>query len=569
MGHPKLGSVIIECPLSDTRYNAAQDVEMLRIRTASKRPLLTGRISKVAPLQEGEFSQVYRGTLRIPGSNPLDVAIKTDAYAVTKRPDAFLREIDAYERKLRSFQGDSIPKCYGLYQLQDDDEIISYLVLKFSGFPIDFYVDYPMEVKTDILDKLTTLHYAGFCHGDLEDYNIVVEDGKAMFIDLEDVEPHDCQLKHAIIPKDLQPLVDNFGCREIYHTVYMLNVWQKPFVTFYGSDIYLDHIKPGRAKNILWRIRLRLQTESEFEQAYADAEKLIEDVEEWREFYASITDEMRRFTFTEDGSASDTEDSGSPLTDSRISEVVPLQEGEFTQVYRGTLRIPGFKPLDIAIKTDAYALARRPDAFVREIDSYERKLRSFQGDSIPKCYGLYQLQVDDEVTSFLVLKFSGSPIDFNVDYPIELKVDIINKLTTLHHAGFCHGDLEDYNIVVDDGKAMFIDLEDVEPHHSFVNFYGSDIYLAGIIPGREGHLLWRIRLRLQSESECEQAYLDAQKLIEDVEEWRQFYATITDERRKFAFSDDGSASEPEDSGSSSADSSSDSAPKATTIASDT
>lgn len=88
------------------------------------------------------------------------------------------------------------------------------------------------------------------------------------------------------------------------------------FVSFYGSDIYLDHIKPGRAKDMLWRIRLRLQTESEFEQAYADAEKLIEDVEEWRKFYATITDEERKFAFTEDASASEPEDSGSSATDS-------------------------------------------------------------------------------------------------------------------------------------------------------------------------------------------------------------------------------------------------------------
>lgn len=166
----------------------------------------------------------------------------------------------------------------------------------------------------DIINKLTTLHHAGFRHGDLEDYNIVVDDDKAMFIDLEDFEPHDCQLRCTIIPDDLQPTVTEFGCREIYHIVYMLDVWQKrarfvsslfllfliyfvAFVNFYGSDIYLTEITPGRAEHLLWRVRLRLLTENEFEQAYADAQKLIEDVEEWRKFYATITDEERKFTF--------------------------------------------------------------------------------------------------------------------------------------------------------------------------------------------------------------------------------------------------------------------------------
>ncbi|KAG9218117.1 hypothetical protein CCMSSC00406_0010138 [Pleurotus cornucopiae] len=328
-----LGCVIIECRLSEARINRAQNVEMPRLRTApSTRPSLTGRISEVAPLQEGEFTQVYRGTLRIPGFKAMDVVIKTDAHAAVRRPDAFVREIDAYERKLRSFQGDSIPKCYGLYQLQVDDEVISFLVLKFPGFPIDLNVDCPIELKyfnpatdiflgtddssrVDIINKLTTLHHAGFRHGDLEDYNIVVDDDKAMFIDLEDVEPHDCQLKCTIIPDDLQPTVTEFGCRELYHIVYMLDVWQKPFVNFYGSDIYLAEITPGRAEHLLWRVRLRLLTESEFEQAYADAQKLIENVEEWRKFYATITDEERKFAFTEGASASEPEDSGSSATD--------------------------------------------------------------------------------------------------------------------------------------------------------------------------------------------------------------------------------------------------------------
>ncbi|KAJ8701637.1 hypothetical protein PTI98_000401 [Pleurotus ostreatus] len=284
---------------------------MPRVRTApSTRPPLTGRITEVVPLQEGEFTQVYRGTLRIPGFKPMDVAVKTDAYAVARRPDDFVREIDAYERKLRSFQGDSIPKCYGLYQLQ----VSRFSSLDFLGPPSTSMLI--IQYNSNIINKLTTLHHAGFRHGDLEDYNIVVDDGKAMFIDLEDVEPHHCQLKCSIIPDDLQPTVTDFGCREIYHIVYMLDVWQKPFVNFYGSDIYLAEITPGRAEHLLWRVRLRLQTESECEQAYVDAQKLIEDVEEWRKFYATITDEQRKFVFSDDASASEPEDSGSSSADS-------------------------------------------------------------------------------------------------------------------------------------------------------------------------------------------------------------------------------------------------------------
>ncbi|KAF7430466.1 hypothetical protein PC9H_006173 [Pleurotus ostreatus] len=299
-----LGCVIIECRLSGARVNRAQNIEMPRVRTApSTRPPLTGRITEVVPLQEGEFTQVYRGTLRIPGFKPMDVAVKTDAYAVARRPDDFVREIDAYERKLRSFQGDSIPKCYGLYQLQ----VSRFSSLDFLGPPSTSMLI--IQYNSNIINKLTTLHHAGFRHGDLEDYNIVVDDGKAMFIDLEDVEPHHCQLKCSIIPDDLQPTVTDFGCREIYHIVYMLDVWQKPFVNFYGSDIYLAEITPDVQNICFGAFGFDFKPK-------ANAQKLIEDVEEWRKFYATITDEQRKFVFSDDASASEPEDSGSSSADS-------------------------------------------------------------------------------------------------------------------------------------------------------------------------------------------------------------------------------------------------------------
>ncbi|KAF9493196.1 hypothetical protein BDN71DRAFT_1450560 [Pleurotus eryngii] len=223
-----LGCVVIECTLKAHRTNPFRGLEIPRIRTAPlSRSSLTGRISEVTPLREGEFTQVYRGILRIPGIKPIDIVLKTDVYAAVPRPKAFTREIDAYERKLRSFQGDSIPKCYGLYQLEDDDEVLSFLVLKYSGNPIDFNVEYPEDLKADIINKLTAIHHSGYCHGDLEDHNIVVDDDKAMFVDLEDVEPHDCQIKQVVIPDDLVPSSEDFGCKEIHHVAYMLNVWQK------------------------------------------------------------------------------------------------------------------------------------------------------------------------------------------------------------------------------------------------------------------------------------------------------------------------------------------------------
>ncbi|KAJ8701640.1 hypothetical protein PTI98_000404 [Pleurotus ostreatus] len=249
-----LDRIVIECCLSDARFNPAQNIEMPRIRavpTTQPPSPLTGRISEVTPLQEGEFTQVYRGTLRIPGSKAIDVVIKTDAYAAVARPAAFKREINAYERKLHSWQGYLIPNCYGLYQVEDDDQVVSFLVLEFSGLPIDFNVEYPEDLKAEILNKLSTLHRAGFCHGDLEDYNIVVDDGQVMFIDLEDVEPHECQVKQAIIPDDLVPASAEFGCKEIYHIAYMLKVWQKRFVHFYGHDFNLSEIKPGGAGHLL------------------------------------------------------------------------------------------------------------------------------------------------------------------------------------------------------------------------------------------------------------------------------------------------------------------------------
>lgn len=77
------------------------------------------------------------------------------------------------------------------------------------------------------MNKLYQLHRFGFMHGDFDDRNILMNDGKAMFIDLEDVKPHNCQMNHAIIFDDLQPRQADFGCREIHHVVTMQDVWQR------------------------------------------------------------------------------------------------------------------------------------------------------------------------------------------------------------------------------------------------------------------------------------------------------------------------------------------------------
>lgn len=307
-----LDSVIVECPLKAHRANPFQGLEIPRIRAAPLAPSsLTGRISEVAPLREGESTQLYRAALRIPGFNRIDIVLKTDAYAATPRPKTFTREINAYERKLHSFQGDSIPRCYGLYQLEDDGEVLSFLVLEYSGLPVDFNVEYPEDLKADIINKLTAIHHSGFCHGDIEDHDIVVDNGKAKFTNLEDVEPHDCQIKQVIIPDDLVPSSEDFGCKEIHHVAYMLNVWQKLYLKFYGSDIYLSEILPGRAEHLLWRVRFRLRTKSAIAKAYEEAGHLIQDVERWRKWYNAITDEERKYPFMEDANASEPEDSSS------------------------------------------------------------------------------------------------------------------------------------------------------------------------------------------------------------------------------------------------------------------
>ncbi|KAL0959450.1 hypothetical protein HGRIS_014694 [Hohenbuehelia grisea] len=244
---------------------------------------------EVVPIHMGEFTSVYQTHLRIEGFPSFTVVLKTDVHTKERRPKQFRREAAVYENDLRRYQGGYIPRCYGLFQGVVDEDIYSVLVLEYAGEPIHYSAhEFSPDFKIDVINKLATLHRHGFQHGDLDDRNILNNKGKAIFIDLESVQSHECDLKQALILDDLQPSIDQFGCDEIYETAFMLGFWQRLCVDFQGCPVYLSAIQPGRAENLVERIRYKLWSNEDREQALEEARRLIDEIESWRAWYKCL-----------------------------------------------------------------------------------------------------------------------------------------------------------------------------------------------------------------------------------------------------------------------------------------
>ncbi|KAF7771619.1 hypothetical protein Agabi119p4_5930 [Agaricus bisporus var. burnettii] len=162
-----------------------------------------------------------------------------------------------------------------------------------------------------------------------------------------------------------------------------------------------------------------------------------------------------------------------PATNSAfiITNVDKIHSSDHISIYTAKLDMPDKVELvDVVLKISK-AGGPRNDAIWREYQTYE-ELAQFQGSVIPRCYGLFQAvlaeDIDEEpdVVSCLVLAFGGEATAAELNKNTrDFNLSVMKALEALHDAGYTHGSLQPSNILNKNGAAVLIDLEFVKGDH--------------------------------------------------------------------------------------------------------
>lgn len=80
-------------------------------------------------------------------------------------------------------------------------------------------------ISSAIINLVDRLHQHGLSHGDLSERNILVRDGCPTLVDLEKVQPHNCDRKMLVRAGAIEPEVDEFGCEELHDVVRQMGFW--------------------------------------------------------------------------------------------------------------------------------------------------------------------------------------------------------------------------------------------------------------------------------------------------------------------------------------------------------
>ncbi|RDB17089.1 hypothetical protein Hypma_001929 [Hypsizygus marmoreus] len=135
-------------------------------------------------------------------------------------------------------------------------------------------------------------------------------------------------------------------------------------------------------------------------------------------------------------------------------------------LFRALLQRPEFHdPVDAVLKFSHQG--KNVDSLLHEANIYENHVKDLQGDVIPRCFGVFQATIAENLITCLITEYCGSPIEgSNICSwgPEDFFWEVIRKLDRLHKHGFAHGDFKESNVVNNNGVPFIIDLEHAKPH---------------------------------------------------------------------------------------------------------
>ncbi|GBE89721.1 hypothetical protein SCP_1700450 [Sparassis crispa] len=135
-------------------------------------------------------------------------------------------------------------------------------------------------------------------------------------------------------------------------------------------------------------------------------------------------------------------------------------------IYTATLQIPNQPAQAVICKV---VLGKRGVARLRnEVDMYWR-IAELQGDVVPRCFGLFEGELEDGPSACLVLQDCGERLYkefFATSWTF--RYDLIIAMSKIHNAGVAHRDFAPRNIVVsNDNKPFIIDFDRAKKHDCY------------------------------------------------------------------------------------------------------
>jgi len=151
-------------------------------------------------------------------------------------------EENVYAACLKNVQGSLVPRFYGSFKGEVDDEIhLSCIILEDCGTAVSTKFDQlPFEDREKIFLRVVALHDCGVIHAEFLKCNIVVEAGRYRFIDFhnEDIN-HLCSWNKKTYLGEVEPDLLKLGCAVLYDIGKTLKVWKPDprLKTFVGQEI--------------------------------------------------------------------------------------------------------------------------------------------------------------------------------------------------------------------------------------------------------------------------------------------------------------------------------------------
>jgi hypothetical protein len=169
---------------------------------------------------------IMRGTLSSPRGT-FDVVAKLGTSTDTIK--ALKKELSFYQ-KLLHLQGECIPKCFGYFFSQSEDQTFGCLVLDYSGKPIrsiyDTQGDVPLALRENIINAIKRIHDAGVVHGGFGIFDILVTNTKPFIINFKNASEQVCERRLDIVNGAIAPTREQFGCAELYRHSVDLGMWK-------------------------------------------------------------------------------------------------------------------------------------------------------------------------------------------------------------------------------------------------------------------------------------------------------------------------------------------------------
>ncbi|GBE89710.1 hypothetical protein SCP_1700340 [Sparassis crispa] len=136
----------------------------------------------------------------------------------------------------KDLQGIAIPRYVGLFQGEMEDGRCACLVREYCGERLRKPLcGTKWDFRGEVVNLLRQIHDKGVEHGNFSEENIVIDvEGRPFLIDFSEAEKHECEATMPITIDDIQPMLKDFGCRELFNAAVLAEVWLPGKILFMG-----------------------------------------------------------------------------------------------------------------------------------------------------------------------------------------------------------------------------------------------------------------------------------------------------------------------------------------------